>query len=206
MLGCDPGRQSGAAVLLSASNEVMAWWSWALMSRKAGDVWRVTCFDPHGSCTVDAMWEVGNAIGRMWTALDQPGSEVRHAATLVVEGLFVPRIKRGQRPVSPQSVIPLAEATGELIGGLRMTPSLRPLANEWRPDQLGIPPRTPADAAEAIARDMAERPARQGGFTWPSEARPGTKAELGALAEAAWIARFGWVRLAGRAASTAALT
>jgi len=190
ILGVDPGRSNGAAVLLTAHNEVAAWWTWCLMARKDGPVWRVSQ-GLTGDCdNVAAMWEVGDLISGQ---LIYDGMTNQPIAKLSLEGLFVPRLRRG-KPVNPQSVIPLAEAAGELVGGLRMTPAHRPLATEWRSRQLGLRRGTSADAAEAAAVRMAPH-----AFTWPKdagiEAAP-TKAERGALAEAAYIARDGWVSLA----------
>jgi hypothetical protein len=192
ILGIDPGHLNGAAVLLTGERTVAAWWTWKRLDRKGGPVWRVTAArDVEGAEPREAMWQVGHAIGT-WLMLLDPHRPM-YQPTLVLEGLFVPRPRRGQRPVNPQSVIPLAEATGELIGGLRMTPALRPKATDWRWDQLRLPNRTPADAAEAAAVKLAPH-----FFDWPEGAEPvttPTKAELGALCEAAWISRYGWVRL-----------
>lgn len=184
-LGVDPGRTSGAAVLLDADGRtVLAWWTWCLLRRKGGDAWRVTRKAPGEDLMVDALWEVGRLV-----AIDVSRCLGEGDPVLVVEGLFVPRARRGGRPVNPQDVVPLAEATGELIGGLRMTPAYRPLATEWRGLTLGLMARTPAADAEAYARKTAAA-----AFDWPKGTGPATEAERGALAEAAFIARYGWVQ------------
>lgn len=180
VLGIDPGNNSGAAVLLSKHDNVVAWWTWKRLIRKAGDVCRVDCSDGNAVCLAH-MWEIGDTIARYL-------SEKNLAPTFALERLFVPRPRRGQRPVNPQSVIPLAEARGELIGGLRMRPTHEPLATDWRWRQLSLPNRTRHDAAEQAAINCARH-----AFTWPKASAPQTKAEKGALAEAAFIARDGWV-------------
>ena len=181
-LGVDPGR-SGAAVLLEGDRRVVGWWAWTLLGRKAGESWRLR-------------WPDGVAdLGDNAASLGAIGCGIRNAVRpwpsagndwpdLVVEGLFVPRARAGGRPVDPQSVIPLAEATGELIGGLGLRPRARPPANVWRPAMLGIPARTPADEAEAYAIRMYPT-------TFGALPEGLTRGELGAVCEAAWIARWG---------------
>jgi hypothetical protein len=183
ILGVDPGRSSGAAVLLASDGKrVENWWTWKLMKRKSGEVWRVMALGlkPEAAFEADAMWQVGQFISNcVYRAV---GPE----PALILEGLFVPWQKKGRKRQSPQSVIPLAEATGELVGGLRMTPRLRPLANLWRAEVLSLPARTPAAEAEQAAQAYARV-----AFDWPDGEGPPTEAERGALAEAACIAFWG---------------
>lgn len=190
-LGTDPGSDSGAAVLLEGERRVLAWWTWQLMDRKGGDVYRVT--------------EVGRLpnvhvveLGRMW----EIAARIREQMTgsicaFCLEGLFVARVRRPRklrpgekkkRQVNPQSVIPLAESAGEFIGGLRKTPDYRPLATEWRPLVLGRDCPKDGKEAEAYAVKMAGVL-----FDWP-KGKPPTKAERGALAEGACIARCGYIQ------------
>lgn len=198
ILGVDPGRGSGAAVLLSAHGEVRAWWTWCLLTRKGEEVWRVTSTE-HAPRECVAVWDVACRI--RWDAcLLGAAGEV----DLVVEGLFVPKLwpkkrheswkqyeARARRTLSQQqAVLPLALAKGEVVGSLGMVPQHEPRADEWRPRQLSLRPSTPADEAEAVAVRLAPH-----AFTWPESEAPSTKAERGALAEAAFIARDGWVTL-----------
>ena len=95
VLGIDPGNNSGAAVLLNKHDNVVAWWTWKRLIRKAGDVCRVDCSDGNAVCLAH-MWEIGDTIARYL-------SEKNLAPTFALERLFVPRPRRGQRPVNPQS-------------------------------------------------------------------------------------------------------
>ena len=109
-------------------------------------------------------------------------------ATVVLEGLFVPAVKPGsKRFVNPQSIIPLAEATGLLLGPLLPNAGmvLRPLASEWR-RAVGIPVRCDAKAAEEYAVMLAKRM-----FHWEDGFPAGlTYAEEGACAEAACMVQW----------------
>jgi hypothetical protein len=166
-------------VLLDDDGEtVFEWWTWQLLRRKDGVVWRVTS-SVGWTKEVDSIWEIGRQMSPLF----------KRDNTLVVEALFVPVRRRGQRPIAPQTIIPLAEACGELIGGLRMTPRYRPLATLWRYQVLGLPAKTRAKDAERRAIKHASTQ-----FVWPEGAKAPTEAEKGALAEAACIARYGWAQ------------
>ena len=193
VLGVDPGSANGALVLLQG-DRVEAWWTYARMSRKGGDVYRVTHLLPtYGTNFVvqrepSSVWMVGELVHRM-IVRDLGLAEWPGPVTLCLEGLFAPRRKKG-RPISPQMIVPLAESAGELIGGLRMTPAWRPLATEWRHLILGLPAKAKARDAEAYAITVATQI-----FQWPEQGRAPTIAERGALAEAACIARYGVVQM-----------
>lgn len=117
-----------------------------------------------------------------------PGATCGGAALLDPDGrtvsnaLFVPPAGR----LNPQSVIPLAESAGFMLGALcgRARRTLRPRAVEWRHEVLGLSPRTKADIAEAVAVRMGQ--AAFDGL--------GALADVGHVVEAAWMARFGWAQ------------
>ena len=124
---------------------------------------------------------------------------------LCLEGLFVAPLRKKQRHESfaqydrrvrrvlaqQQAAIPLAESAGELRGGLGMVPRWRPKASEWRELVLGRGwGRAKADAAEAEA--VRQAPLR---WAWPDCAPPPSKAERGAVAEAACMAHYGHAML-----------
>jgi hypothetical protein len=179
-LGCDPGSINGACVLLNADGRtVEAWWVWQKLTRKGeASVYRVRSI--HDDWHRGHIWQVGEIVGVNIRPLSYQ---------LVVEGLFVPK-RDGKLKI--QTVLTLAEATGELMGGLRYSgtlPVLRPPARTWRPEAAGIPARTQKAEAEAKAIVRADHL-----FKWPESATELTKAERGARAEAAFLARWGWAQ------------
>lgn len=131
---------------------------------------------------VPNMWRISHAIVAE-VLLDFPQHQ------LVIEGLFVGR-RDGSLRV--QDALVLAESVGEFRAGLGWTgglPELRPLASVWRKQVLGLKARTKKDRAEAYAVEWAPKL-----FDWstcPWDAHDLTKAERGALAEAACMARWG---------------
>jgi hypothetical protein len=172
-------------------------WSWDRLDRKGGAVYR--CRTSEGGEFVGRDLAVIVSTVHRDTLVDLAPDPAW--LDLVVEGLFVPRIptkkaKPGGKPppkFNPQSVIPLAESAGIILGllsGIAATTS-RPLAVEWRHRVLGLAPNTPADEAEAFAVRMA--PALFEGL--------GALAHVGAVCEAAWIARDGWVQATQRRAA-----
>lgn len=179
-LGVDPGKTSGAAVLLAPDGrEVLTWCAW--WTRRAGGWHFVT---PGDRTKVDH-WARGL---RTWR-------DEQAAARALVWGLTVEGLEayRGKRSASPRDLLVLGEACGEAIGLLRVEAEgllLRPKAGEWRAGVLGLKPRTRAEKAEAYAVSLA--PARvdwHGVGGWPSGL---PKVPRGAIAEAACMARWGW--------------
>lgn len=193
-MGWDPGDVSGACAVLTSHNVVAYWATYKRLDRKGKPpVWRMT--DSHGAG--DEFATVGQVAGE---ALKSVPVALRH---LVVEGLYVETVRSKRRHESMQqymryvsaaiarqkSTLKLSESAGQIIGAIGQPAALRPKATEWRWDQLSLPARTKADYAEAAAVKLAPDC-----FTWPEAEWPKTKAERGALAEAAFISRFGWVR------------
>lgn len=177
-LGIDPGATCGGAALLDPDGRTVTnALSWARRDRKAGPVWLVTL--PSGREVVVA--DLGLVAASVAGFVEHASPYVA-SYDLVVEGLFVPPAGR----LNPQSVIPLAESAGFMLGALcgRARRTLRPRAVEWRHEVLGLSPRTKADAAEAHAVRMG-RAAFVG---------LGALADVGHVVEAAWMARFGWVQ------------
>lgn len=174
-VGLDPGRHSGGAALL-VGEVVERWWAWTWLTARGGR-YRVRTGDAGGlaEAEVPSLHVLAQGIARSgpWDVL-------------VVEGLYTPR--RRKRAVNPQSIVPLAEAAGEVLGPLRQGAGRieRPLASVWRRDVLGL---AAADArtAEAYARAWAMRALR-----WACEPSEGvTEGEMGAVAEAACMAYHG---------------
>lgn len=191
-LGVDPGSRSGAAVLLHADGRrVLAWWVWLKMDRLI-PCYRVRLV--HG--VAGGIWKAeSHELDRLWKAADRIDEAVYYITgcqrntQLVIEGLFVGR-RDGSLRV--QDALVLAEGVGEFRAGLGWTgglPELRPLASVWRKQVLGLKARTKKDQAEAYAVEWAPKL-----FDWsacPWDAHDLTKAERGALAEAACMARWG---------------
>lgn len=186
VFGGDPGQGSGAMVLLRSHRRVMAWWTWLEMARKNGpNVIRLTSSLGLRRATFDT---VGQAVATI------PESLVyEYPFELSLEAVFANR-------KNPQSVIPLAESRGQIISSMGQAPNHSPYATQWRPRQLNIRGNAEATYAEGVAKRLAPLT-----FEWPTDVDPPTTVvELGALAEAAFIARDGWIqgadkaRLAGR--------
>lgn len=173
-LGVDPGRTGAACLLAPDGRTVLQWWTWTHRVRKAGDVYVLRWSrDPGHDHTLPSLCAVAGGIARR--ALPT-GLHV----SLVVEGLFVPQGR-------VNGAMTLGECTGELIGPLReisLGPILRPTAGTWRPAVLGIRPNTRAAEAELRAV-QAVRAGLVDGLEINGD---------GHLAEAACIARWGWVQ------------
>ena len=168
ILGIDPGASAGGAVLLDASGELaLAHLSWRRRQRDKRQVWEVRSSGMwHRDVIVPDLHRVGLMIATL----------VPMSARLVVEDLF----GRGS------TLKILAEACGEVKGPLRriqVGPELRVLASVWRPLVLGCSSRTRADAAEALA------------VAWARSTIKGLeRVDNGHVAEAAAIARWGWLQ------------
>jgi hypothetical protein len=175
ILGVDPGRSGGAALLSPDAREVWGTWAWVALERKTGRVYRVESWLRTYTAPIPACYEATTMyqIGMMVT------SDVQCLApappVVAVEGLFVPR------SATAQSVIPLAELTGEMIGALHDLgpPAYRPMASVWR-TMLGRGHRD-AKSAESAATLYAGRRWRHAPLLC-----------VGAVAEAACIAVWAW--------------
>lgn len=216
-LGIDPGRNSGAVVLVSPTQRtrgrarelgnVSRWWVYSRMRRSTGEVLRVRSshseeFEQPNLPTL--------ATGLLIELRHLRATSHKGQLFASCEGLFIPRMQkpkpgeRGKYQFDPTNVLHLAESVGHLLGPLLsevepfQAPSwapvapvtdgvFRPLARHWRPAH-GIPARTPQAEAEAMAVRVSQRV-----LTWPAPARLAelTKGELGAVHEAALIGMAG---------------
>ena len=139
IIGIDPGYQAGAAVMMVDGRAVCCW-RWSIRRRVSGPIWVLT---------------TANGSQREVRSLTMIGEDIRQAINgaefvLVVEDLF----GKGR------TLQRLAESAGEVMGPLRASATgqpLRPGASTWRPQVLGISPRTKADEAEAAAVKWAQR-------------------------------------------------
>jgi hypothetical protein len=208
LVGVDPGSESGAAVALDPLGvSVVYWLGWVRGQRGGADVLLTVQGGP-GLETRGAAVSRSAGIAR---TLHQWRPPV--AYRLAVEGLFAisaPKVVRGldgkrkKAGLSPHSQQVLGLAAGLAIGAL--APSSvgdevhRPLAEPhpktkapgWRQRQLGLRGRLGADVSEAHAVRMARAALRGmpgvedlGEHLAPSQAGR----VLGAVSEAAWIAR-----------------
>lgn len=181
VIGIDPGSEHGGVALLDPDGRTAALvGDWTRLDRRGGEVYRVR-FGHRDECLARDLPAVGALLFHELFPKVQA-----HGAVLVVEGLFVPKAGRGGRPVNPQSVIPLAESAGVMLGhlGSIARETHRPLSSTWRADVLGLATRTPADQAEALAVRMA--PSAFDGV--------GELARVGHVAEALFLARWGWTQ------------
>lgn len=211
-LGVDPGSASGAAVLLLHAAYrpppggglplVVGWWTWVPVAAGV----RLRWWTP----ALGVRW---SAFPRLGGAVEQIALDVALAArggcaggcAFVLEGLFV---GRGGTP--PASVLRCAESAGVLLDGLAEVcggPARRPLAVDhgkgcrghgWRARVLHLDDRLDAAAAERAAVALASRrcawPAVSPFAALTDPARvPLTDAEIGAVAEAAALAEYGWL-------------
>lgn len=183
VISSDPGESSGAIIrLFGDGKSIHGWWVWTKMTRKGtlpvfrlknwtGDVAE---FDRlpmllevvRSECTKDDEWYY-----------------------LAIEGLFVPG---RHQPMQVQGLLTLAESAGAIkcvFSDRYVGECERPLAREWRPRTAGIPQNTKKQEAEAKAIQYAEVL-----FSWPGGSRDDilTKAEKGAVCEAAFIGRDAW--------------
>lgn len=194
ILGIDPGVSGGAALL--DGDRVVAWWAWTEMKRRKDkrplpSAWRLR-----------ASASVHEELDSVWSAAYSVVCEARHLwlggpvllpaspqelppFRVAIEGLFVGR-RNGALRV--QDVLRLAETVGEIraavLQRLGTVPIERPGSRDWRP-AAGIPAHTKRAEAEAqaILVAMAE-------LHWPDTHATLTKAERGAVCEAALIARY----------------
>ncbi len=185
VLGVDPGAGGAFALITERPDIVVLWGAWTTLARKEGSRVRLT-ISQGGRVVMRSM------LSACLRAIEEELLLCTPHYDLVIEGLFAPRRRRGQRPVNPQSVVPLAISSGEIRAALERVPVAEPLASEWRWSQLSLPARTKAGAAELAAVRLAPH-----AFNWaPSGGSPVdaglTKGELGAVSEAAFIARHGW--------------
>lgn len=179
-IGVDPGSMNGGALLLEPDAEtVIDWLVWQKMARDDGDVYRSKQGNGDEQTHPSLFWHVHSWAQRLPSVYQT-----------VVEGLFVPR-RDGTLKV--HEMLTLAESAGEIRAAFcgctaPAIPILRPRATTWRPMVAGIPACTPRAKAEAQAITKAKAYFKWVGG-WPGSKL--TKAERGALAEAAWIARYG---------------
>lgn len=197
VLGVDPGR-TGAACLLGADERVVSWWLWRPSGAEDGPI-RLWTSGGTDWVFEEGMSHIATLMARVVDDLTDMGG-----AVVVVEGLYVPRPREGMvcRRKAPETeaylglvrhVLTLAELTGAILDPLQSVAVgevLRPKAEQWRREILSIKRGTPSDEAEA--RAIA---ACRGGLVRGLEEVADPH-----LAEAAMIARWGWVqqRAAGR--------
>ncbi|NRA03770.1 MAG: hypothetical protein HRU00_14320, partial [Myxococcales bacterium] len=159
VLGIDPGKVEGGAVLLAADGKTaLAAWHWIERRRKAGNVYAVTAIRGIRAQSEKAtLANVGEDIAYDLYDTD----EVRYPMCLVVEALFVPRLPKSalagrmsRQEVQTfmgkaRSVHALAEAAALVYGPLTPYAAhlLRPLASAWRPLILGLPASVSSDVA-----------------------------------------------------------
>lgn len=189
ILGIDPGACGGAALVLvdgdrSSVGRVVGWGAWTTLRRTAGPVLRYRCHA--GALELPTMAAVGATLRSRFLDPERAGQTHRLRPSLVVvEGLYA-QGARADGSLSLQSVIALAEATGQLLAGLGDVEQLyRPAAATWRP-MAGIPRRMRRDRAEARAVELA-----RDRFLWSQPLEGVTAAERGAVSEAVLIAYAG---------------
>lgn len=195
VLGVDPGAEGGAVLLDVDGRTVLDWWLWRPRDRKD---------EARGW----ALWGHGWADWTEHVSLSELGDEIAEdvdrqleagLVSLVVEGLFVPRPRdgltcwRGQRETEAylgrvRSTLTLAENTAELMGPLRAAAVEihRPKASTWRAAVLGLPRNVASDVAERTAIALCR-----------ATLRGLEEVEHPHLAEAACMAKWGWVQQVG---------
>ena len=186
VLAIDPGATGAGALLAADGATVLACWSWVERKRKAGTVYAVEgrwC-RLADSRELDTLHAVG-----AWMALQARTADAE-GYVLVVEGLFVPRRRRGQdegkHAGQVRSTLTLAESTGMLMGPLLESSAElhRPSAGTWRPAVLGLASNVSSDIAERVARNLVKA-------TMQGQGRLGENPHV---AEALCMARWGWVQ------------
>ncbi|MCK5090504.1 MAG: hypothetical protein KAQ88_11050 [Hyphomicrobiaceae bacterium] len=186
IVGIDPGRDGGAVVLAPDGRHVVAAYRWRHSVRGWFNLRTIAANQPGPTVRVGSLGDVGAAIERRIAGRD---------VVLCVEGLFVPRPDKGKKPGAKYlgqvaRVVTLGEYAGQVFGPAARHASVtfRPSAGQWRPLVLGIPASSPSKFAEEHA------------ITALTRARPPLVVGLGELAkdphvaEAACIARFGWLK------------
>lgn len=193
-LGVDPGLDGGAVLLGPDGRRVIDVWAWQQIgeSKTRWNYWRGEL----GPWELPSLFEIGADIARICEGTGHPWQ-------VYGEGLFA---WQGRLEV----VVPLAEATGELLGPLRVSAAqvVRPLARDWRPVVLGGHAYQSSDLAEENAwhRCAVGRPRLVEGLErgpWlerKTVKRKGHEIEVPAwphVLEAACLARFGWLEAQG---------
>lgn len=177
VLGVDPGH-SGGAVLLRDGEHVERAWAWRRRSRKAGKIYELRSVGEHS-------WRIEGEFPRLADAMCWVLGDCPKPYDLVVEGLLP------HRKSSAQSLISLGEATGVQVGVFTQGAQRlwRPVASEWR-RRLGLG----VGRAWSEPHAVAEAEARWGLFSgWDRPRNKSAEALRGHVAEAAWMARFGWL-------------
>jgi hypothetical protein len=187
VLGVDPGSTSGGAALLSPCGaRLTGWLAWTWL-KAGGGRYRLTGAGGAGAARLPGHHEVPHlhAVGALLAELGP--------YRLVLEGLFLAHGSSVAAKGKRKSLLPLAEAAGEILGPLRtraVGPPLRPNAQrEWRPRVLGLP----HDAGDKEAEERAVTWARRN-LEWvaPLPRHGLSYAEEGAVCEAACMAVLGW--------------
>ena len=179
VIGVDPGYASGAAVRWDggAVDEWVVWWR---TKRKGVPMLLVetSLSDDPRRCLPAA---TGQRVALRSFRCIIPGAEL-----LAVEGLFA---VGGRGAASGRELLPLSHSAGVAEGVLAPpgVATARPLARVWRHSQLGLPGGTKAAIAEKVAIERS-RLVMRWRFGFPVEL---PKIPIGALCEAAWIARYG---------------
>lgn len=194
-IGIDPGRDGGAVVLAPDGRTALAAYRWRRAKAVGFNVRHVRLGEPTPFVRLSCLSTIGAAIAR-----ELGGRE----CVLAVEGLFVPRPAKGKKADAKYfgqvaRVLTLGEYAGQVFGPVipHAAVTFRPNAGEWRPAILGIPASSPSKFAEEHA------------ITALTRARPPLVVGLGELAkdphvaEAACIARFGWLKAKQAAALVA---
>lgn len=190
VIGIDPGRDGGAVWLAADGRTVLDAWRWRYSTKKGHYNVRVA----HGHrYTVAALSEIGNHLAQRAIVAQLEGRPI-----LCIEGFFVPRVPKGKKPDAKYygqvaRIVTLGEYAGQVYGPCNVYASevLRPTAGVWRPMILGIPPNTDSKTAEGAAIVACTR------------IKPPLVRGLGELgtdphvAEAACIARYGWLMQRG---------
>lgn len=173
-IAVDPGATGGAVLLAPDGRTVLDWRVWSTLAR--GFRLRGPGLEPKW-----LSWQsgLGEELAQLWGP-----------ARVVVEGLFVAHGSSKAAKGKRRSLLPLAEAAGELMGPLRRVaigPILRPTAQrEWRPAILHVPADCSAHEAEERAVNWARRNLR-----WVDPLPNAlTYAEEGAVSEAACMASW----------------
>lgn len=170
ILGVDPGRAAGAALV--DGRTVVWWWGWRWLEGKRG---RFVLSEPAmADLELRSLHEVAREL------------RVGGASAVVLEGLFVTH-KRGRKAGGKRnSLVPLAESAGELLGPLRsLGPVHRPTWNEWTPP--GFSASMGSKRAEALLEQVAMRE-----FRWDHPLPDSLPAKVrNGIVEAVWMAHWG---------------
>lgn len=195
ILGVDPGADGGAVLLDPTGRRAVVAWSWRQRKRRGAVVYVLEVVEGGASAAAPTPRDTVHGVAR---TLQRAAKAQPYALSL--EGLFVPRppnglvCRRGEKRTEAflgrsRHVITLAETTGQLLGPLASHAEAvwRPTAAVWRTDILGLPRNISSDAAERVAVAAME------GLI-PMVADLGELSCDPHVAEAAAIARWGWVQ------------